>query len=287
MAKNVRFVHGIEIKREQIHDMPVLGGSMKNIAIVTGASSGIGKQFFLSLTERGETLDELWVVARSKDKLEALQALTAIPVRVFALDLSLENSADALKDALASESVNVRYLICASGFGRFGAAEADDPAVLQNMVDLNCRSIVGTTTAVLPYLGEGSAVLLIASVAAFQPIPYLATYGASKAFVLSYGRALNRELRKSKRARCLCVCPFWTKTAFFDRATANNATAVVKKYTAMYEPAQIVRQAWKDLKRKNKDVSVYGFKAKGQALLVKLLPHRVVMNVWLRQQKLK
>ncbi len=260
---------------------------MKRIAIVTGASSGIGNQFFLSLGDKKNELDEIWVVARSKDKLEALQALTEIPVRVFALDLSEQSSVDALKDALALESTNVRYLICASGFGRFGAAETEDAAVLQNMVDLNCRSIVGTTTAVTPYLCEGSAVLLIASVAAFQPIPYLATYGASKAFVLSYGRALNRELRKSKHARCLCVCPFWTKTAFFDRATANNAERVVKKYTAMYDPSQIVRRAWKDLKRKNKDVSICGFKAKGQALLVKLLPHSVVMNVWLRQQKLK
>jgi short-subunit dehydrogenase len=104
---------------------------------------------------------------------------------------------------------------------------------------------------------------------------------------LSYGRALNKELRKSKHARCLCVCPFWTKTAFFDRATASNETTVVKKYIAMYQPQQIVNQAWKDLKKKGKDVSIFGFKAKGQALLVKLLPHRIVMNVWIRQQKLK
>ncbi len=260
---------------------------MKNIAIVTGASSGIGKQFFLSLNDKADELDEIWVVARSKDKLETLQALTSIPVKVFALDLSETSSTTVLESALQANDVKIQYLICASGFGRFGATESENPAVLQNMVDLNCRSIVGLTTATLPYLSGKSAILLIASVAAFQPIPYLATYGASKAFVLSYGRALNRELRKSKRGRCLCVCPFWTKTAFFERATENNSTAVVKKYTAMYRPEQIVRQAWKDLRRKRKDVSVFGFKAKGQALLVKLLPHRTVMSVWIKQQKLK
>lgn len=260
---------------------------MKNIAIVTGASSGIGKQFFLSLNDKADELDEIWVVARSKDKLEALQSLTRLPIRVFALDLSEQTAATVIATACGAENVRIRYLICASGFGRFGAAETENLDVLQNMVDLNCRSIVGLTTATLPYLAKGGAILLIASVAAFQPIPYLATYGASKAFVLSYGRALNRELRKSKGARCLCVCPFWTKTAFFERATENNSTAVVKKYTAMYRPEQIVRQAWKDLRRKRKDVSVFGFKAKGQALLVKLLPHRTVMSVWIRQQKLK
>ena len=260
---------------------------MKNIAIVTGASSGIGKEFFLSLNQKQNELDEIWVVARSEDKLNALQQLTKIPVRVFALDLSEQNSVNAIKTALQESPINVRYLICASGFGRFGATETENPEILQNMVDLNCRSIVGVTTAVLPYLSKDSAVLLIASVAAFQPIPYIATYGASKAFVLSYGRALNKELRKSKQARCLCVCPFWTKTAFFDRATASNETTVVKKYIAMYQPQQIVNQAWKDLKKKGKDVSIFGFKAKGQALLVKLLPHKIVMNVWIRQQKLK
>ena len=260
---------------------------MKNIAIVTGASSGIGKEFFLSLNDKKQELDEIWVIARSEDKLHALKEHTPLPLRVFALDLSIPNAAAAIKQALEENPANVRYLICASGFGRFNATEKDDPAILQNMVDLNCRAIVDVTTATLPYLSQGGAVLLIASVAAFQPIPYLATYGASKAFVLSYGRALNRELKKSRKARCLCVCPFWTKTAFFDRATAKNENTVVKKYTAMYTPEQIVKQAWKDLKKKRKDVSIFGFKAKGQALLVKLLPHRLVMNVWLNQQKLK
>ena len=127
--------------------------------------------------------------------------------------------------------------------------------------------------------------MLIASMAALQPIPYIATYGATKSFVLSYGRALNKELRSAKGARCLCVCPFWTKTAFFDRAFAEKT--IVKKYAVMYEPKQIVKRTWKDLKRKNRDVSVCGAYARGQALLVKLLPHRMVMNVWLGQQKLK
>ena len=257
---------------------------MKRIAIVTGASSGIGKEFFLSLKARENELDEIWVVARNEEKLKALQAETSLPLRVFPLDLSKTESTDELKAVFDEEKPNIRYLICASGFGRFCAVADDDPAILQNMIDLNCRSIVSLTSAALPYLSKGSAVLLIASVAAFQPIPYLATYGACKAFVLSYGRALNQELKKSCGARCLCVCPFWTKTAFFDRAAAEKT--VVKKYTAMYEPAQIVTRAWKDLKKKNCDVSIFGAQARGQAWLVKTLPHKLVMSVWQKQQGL-
>ena len=259
---------------------------MKNIAIVTGASSGIGKEFFLSLQQRAQNLDEIWVIARSEDKLNALRELTTVPLRVFPLDLSQTQSTDALEEAFSAEKPSIQYLICASGFGRFCAIEDDDTHVLQNMVDLNCRSIVGVTRAAMPYMAKGGTVLLIASVAAFQPIPYIATYGATKSFVLSYGRALNKELRKSHGARCICVCPFWTKTAFFDRAISPDEKTVVKKYAVMYEPQQIVKQAWKDLKNKHRDVSIYGATAKGQALLVKLLPHRLVMWVWTKQQEL-
>ena len=255
---------------------------MKNIAIVTGASSGIGKEFFHSLEHKKEELDEIWVVARNEEKLKALSS--SVPVRVFALDLSQKQATDELSRVFNKEQPSIRYLIAASGFGRFCALSEDDPAVLQNMVDLNCRSIVGLTAAAFPYMAKGGLIMLIASLAALQPVPYLTTYGATKAFVLSYGRALNKELQAEKGARCLCVCPFWTKTAFFDRAETEKK--VVKKYIALYEPQQIVQKAWKDAKRKKRDVSIYGGKAKFQALLVKILPHRLVMRVWLKQQKL-
>ena len=258
---------------------------MKSIAIVTGASSGIGKEFFLSLNEHKENLDEIWVVARSQEKLEALRALTTLPVRIFPIDLSQPDGVKSLEDAFQTEEIGIEYLICASGFGRFNATIDDEREVLENMVDLNCRSIVGLTRSAFPYMKKGGTVVLIASLAALQPIPYIATYGATKAFVLSYGRALNKELRALKGARCLCVCPYWTKTAFFDRAYAEKT--IVKNYAVMYEPTQIVQQTWKDLKKKNKDVSIYGTIANGQALLVKLLPHRLVMWIWMKQQGLQ
>jgi short-subunit dehydrogenase len=134
-------------------------------------------------------------------------------------------------------------------------------------------------------MSNGGRIINIASVAALQPIPYINVYGASKAFVLSYSRALNREL-KDKKISVTAVCPFWTKTEFFDRAVEKDKEPVVKKYVAMYKPEQIVKRAFRDA-IKRKDVSMYGFKARGQALLVKLLPHKIVMNVWQNQQKLK
>lgn len=259
---------------------------MKRVAIVTGASSGIGKEFFLSLTQKQEELDEIWVIARSEERLNALRELTPLPLKVIPLDLSSPSATELLMGVFQTETPSVKYLICASGFGHFGAVEKDDTAVLENMIDLNCRSLVALTKIAIPYLDKNGLIMLVASMAAFQPIPYIATYGATKAFVLSYGRALNQELKK-QGARCLCVCPFWTKTAFFERATATGGDGVVKKYTVMYEPAKIVERAWKDVKKKRRDVSIYGFVARWQRRLVKLMPHRLIMRIWLRQQKLK
>ena len=216
--------------------------------------------------------------------MEELRTQTDVPLRVIPLDLSSATATKELEQVLEAEKPSIQYMICASGFGRFNAIEDDSAEVLENMVDLNCRSIVGTTRAAFPYMAKGGTMILIASVAALQPIPYIATYGATKAFVLSYGRALNKELRKARGARCLCVCPFWTKTAFFDRAYAEKT--IVKKYVVMYKPEQIVKRAWKDLKKKKRDVSIHGVTARGQALLVKLLPHRLVMWIWMKQQKL-
>ena len=165
------------------------------------------------------------------------------------------------------------------------AAVADTPLQVNlNMTDLNCQAVVAMCQITAPYMPRGSQIINIASVAAFQPIPYIDIYGATKAFVLSFSRALNREL-KSRGIGVMAVCPFWTKTAFFDRAIKSDETPIVKKYAAMYDPDDIVARTWRDAKR-GKDVCKYGFVARVQAGLTKLLPHSVVMDVWMKQQDL-
>ena len=175
-------------------------------------------------------------------------------------------------------------LVNASGFGKFRAVVDTPLETNLNMVDLNCQAVVAMCQLTVPYMPQGGQIINIASVAAFQPIPYINIYGATKAFVLSFSRALNRELR-SRGIAVMAVCPFWTKTAFFDRAVADGETPVVKKYVAMYDPADIVRRTWRDAKRK-RDVCKYGFIARFQSGLAKLLPHRLVMDVWMHQQDL-
>ena len=257
---------------------------MKKIAVITGASSGIGKEFAATLQTYG-TFDEVWVIARRLDRLEALKEQLAFPVRPIALDLSDEASYASYAAFLEEEKPNVALLVNCSGFGKFEAVSKIPLSDNLDMVKLNCMALMAMCQLTEPYMQRGAQIINIASVAAYQPIPYINVYGASKSFVLHFSRALNRELR-SRGIRVLAVCPFWTKTEFFNRAVKKDEEAIVKKYIAMYEPKDIVALAWKDAKR-GKDVSMYGVIARGQTFLAKILPHSFIMSVWMKQQRLK
>ena len=253
---------------------------MKKIAVITGASSGIGKRFAETLSQFGEPLDEVWVIARRKERLEGLDL--GIPKRVLALDLSKESAVQEYIACLEEEKPDVRLLVNASGFGKFCATMDATVEENRDMVALNCMALMSMCQASIPFMGKGANIINTASVAAFQPIPYINVYGATKAFVLSFSRALNKELPDIS---VTAVCPFWTKTEFFDRAVKKDANAVVKTYIAMYEAEEIVTRAWRDARR-GKDVSKYGFIARAQVALACMLPHKFVMWFWMKQQKL-
>ena len=255
---------------------------MKTIAVITGASSGMGRRFVETIAELGRPVDEIWAVARRADRLKALKA--PYPVRPVPLDLSDRESYAQYRALLAAESPDVALLVNASGYGKFCAVQDCTPEQNLNMLDLNCGGVMALCQLTLPYMRRGAHILNIASVAAFQPIPYIGVYGATKAFVLSFSRALNRELRP-RGISVTALCPFWTKTEFFDRAVLPGEKPVVRHYAAMYDPSSLVRRAWRDLLR-GRDVSEYGFIARAQGALVKLLPHSLVMDIWMREQGL-
>lgn len=258
---------------------------MKNICVITGASSGIGKEFFTQITHDASfKLDEIWVIARNREKLESLSSLTDIPVKAVSLDLSLDTAYEEYRALLEAEKPNVTLLVNCSGFGKFESIEKIGYRDNMNMIDLNVKATAALDMITLEYMSKGSGIINIASVAAYQPIPYIATYGATKAFVLSFTRALAMEVKK-RGIHVMAVCPFWTKTAFFDRAIDAEEDPVVKKYAAMYDPRDIVRRALKDYK-KGKEVSLFGFATKLQLLGVKLLPAWLIMRIWMAQQKL-
>lgn len=255
---------------------------MKKIAVITGASSGMGKRFAETVDRYG-TFDEVWVIARHEAQLEALRATVPFPVRVLALDLTDRGSFDVYAAALAETPVEVGLLMNCSGYGKFSAVLDTPLAVNLNMTDLNCQAVVAMCQITAPYMpGQPDHQHRLRGGLSAHPLyRYLRCH---KGFVLSFSRALNREL-KSRGIGVMAVCPFWTKTAFFDRAIKSDETPIVKKYAAMYDPDDIVARTWRDAKR-GKDVCKYGFVARVQAGLTKLLPHSVVMDVWMKQQDL-
>ncbi len=249
------------------------------IAVITGASSGMGREFVRQL-EEAERFDEIWVIARRKERLLSLAGELDTPLRAIALDLSKTESFDEYKALLETEKPEVSVLVNGSGFGKFGAF-TDIPLDTQlEMIDLNEKALVAMTYLTLPYMKEGGKIYQIGSLSSFQPVPYIGVYGATKSFVLSFSRALGRELKK-RGIRVLAVCPGWVRTEFFDRAVTDDTITYYNRY---YNADQVVRRAIRDMK-KGKDVSVCGFPIRAQVLLVKLLPHRIVMAIWCKQQK--
>lgn len=253
------------------------------IAVITGASSGIGHRFAETIGEYGVAFDEVWVIARRAERLKELKL--PYPVRPIPLDLTDRKSFRVYTDLLEREKPDVALLINCSGFGKFAPTCEVLPEINLNMVDLNVCAVMMMCQLTKPYMHAGARVLNVSSVAAFQPIPYINVYASTKAFILSFSRALNREWRNDG-VSVMALCPFWTKTEFFDRAILDERSRVVKKYTAMYTPSQIVRRAWHDLKA-GKDICQFGFVARLQAGMAKVLPHSFVMSYWQWQQKLR
>ena len=254
-----------------------------NIAIVTGASSGMGREFVRQLSGY-VSVDEIWAVARRASALETLKAETSVPVRPIVLDLLEASSFTELEALLESEKPNVRLLVNAAGFGKFGAYQKVPVEDDCRMIDLNCKALLRMTRLCVPYMQPGSHILELDSLSAFQPVPYITTYGATKAFVLSYSRAMNREL-KEKGIRVMAMNPGWVKTEFFRHAFQSNSDSEVQYFDRLYEAADVVKTGLHDLYRTKKDCSIHGFPVKMQVFLVKLVPHRFVMDIWLNQQK--
>ena len=252
------------------------------IAVVTGASSGMGREFVKRLNAQ-QHFDQIWVIARRLDRLEEIKAELGDHIRPISLDLQNEAGWNEYRRLLEEENPDVAVLVNASGYGKF-AAFVDIPLDEQlGMIDLNAKSLTAMTYITLPYMKRGAQIYQIDSLSSFQPVPYIGVYGATKAYVLSFTRAVNAEIKKSG-IKMMAVCPGWVKTEFFDHAMQTNS-GEVQYFNRLYEAKDVVATGLHDLYKTRKDYSVHGLPIKFQVLLVKVMPHWFVMNVWLNQQK--
>ncbi len=248
------------------------------IAVITGASSGMGREFVLAI-DKEYKLDEIWVIARREERLLQLQDECKTKIRPIAMDLMSRDSFYQYQKLLEIEKPEIQVLVNAAGCGLFGAFMDMSLEKQLDIIDLNDRALTAMCYISIPYMCEGSDLVNLASNSSWQPVPYINVYGSSKAYVLNFSRALGVEI-KDRKIHVMAVAPGWIKTEFFEHAVHDDT---IKYYDRFYTAKQVIEKAMKDLKKKKK-VSILGFPVRMQVRMVKLLPVSWIMKIWCKQQ---
>ena len=251
------------------------------IALITGASSGIGREFAKQLKARGD-IEEFWLVARRKDRLEALAKELMLPARIISADLCTEEGVNAVREALQSEKPKIKMLINAAGFGRFGAHDQISERDTVRMIDLNVKALVLITHMALPYMEKGGRIIQLGSGSCFTPLPNFNVYAASKSFVLHYTKALQYEIKKYG-VRATAFCPGWVHTEFLDAAGTDRAVNRPKKTKPLLCAQKVVRGCLRASK-KGRTMYVTNWFTKMQHMLFKILPDRILTSLWMGMQ---
>ncbi len=247
------------------------------VTILTGASSGLGEAFLKALAkEKRHTADEIWLIARRRERLEELAAASALTCRVIPMDLTDPESFSDFQRLLEQEKPQVHLLINNAGCGKVGNVE-DLPFEQQTqMVDLNVRALTALTAITLPYMTAGSCVVNVCSIASFAPNPRMTVYSSTKAYVSSFSAGLREEV-KGRGVRVLSVCPGPMATEFLP--VAGIATGVSKTFDRLpyCDPDKV---AVGTLKKAYAGRGVYtprGF-FKFYRVLAKILPRGLMMK---------
>lgn len=257
--------------------------SKKEYALITGASSGIGEQLAYCFA-RDDT--PLILVARNTKELERVKRAALeeadVNIKIYAADLSLPGAAQELHDWTHSQNLPVRYLVNNAGFGDYAKLVEAETGRLEAMIDLNIKSLVILSKLYgfdMSHSRHGN-IVNIASIAGFVPGPGMATYYATKAFVLSFSQALAAEL-ESRNVLVTAVCPAATASKFALAAHAENTPLFKsRKLPSSKEVAKFTYLAMK----KGKLVAIWGFNNRVMARLVSLAPRRKLLDAVGRRQ---
>lgn len=249
----------------------------KRIALVTGATGGIGREFTQLLINK--EIDELWAIARNEEKLNQLRDEMGERIVVLPVDLSKREGLTVIERKLHEEQATITYLLNNAGIAKMGTYDEFDIEEIQTTINLNCTAIITLCRICIPFMQRGSKILNISSASAFQPTPYLNLYAATKAFELSYSRALNTELRGTGISVC-AVCPSWVDTELLVREVNGRTVS----FPGLVTPLAVAQKALRDAD-KGRALSVYPLYAKYLHVAAKCLPQRLIMHTWLRMLK--
>lgn len=249
---------------------------IEKVAIITGASSGLGRELAL-LLDQEEGLDEIVLCARRENRLEELAKGLRHRAKVMAGDITDAGFSEKLTAYLTNSSGSKKelvYLVNSAGIGQLGSFQEIGLSGNLDMVDLNIRALTSVCLICLPFMRKGGKILNIASVAAFLPQAKFAVYAASKAYVLSFSRALNQDL-KERGITVTAVCPNPMETEFFDLTGDLDRSRKIKNL-GLEEVDQVAKLALKRTKQ-GRDISVLSFPAQLIRLAARIFPHNFIL----------
>ena len=247
-----------------------------DIAIITGASSGLGKEYALKLAEDFPEIEAVWLIARRKALLDELGESLSIPAVSVPLDLTNNEDIKALSRKLGEENPRVRLLVNCAGCGYLGNVAETDPELLTRMTDLNMRAMTLVSRAVIPYMPEKSHIVNVSSIASFCPNARMTVYSSTKAYVSSFSLGLREELRDDKIS-VTAVCSGPMDTEFLDIGGIKGNSKMFR--TLPYcDPKKVAAGSYKAAKS---DRAFYTPRAffKTYRVLAKLLPSTLVVKL--------
>jgi short-subunit dehydrogenase len=251
---------------------------MKFVALITGASSGIGREFAHLFAE---DKNDLLLVARDKERLEKiaqeLRETHGVFVKTIVADLSDMRMIDELYATCMTEGLQVAYLINNAGIGDFGFFSQSDWNKIEAMIDLNIKAVTKLCRLFLPAMiaQQSGRILNVASTAAFQPGPLMAVYFATKSYVLFLTQAMHNELGGTG-VIATCLCPGPTRTGF--QAAAQMAESKLFRDKKLPTARDVARFGYRAM-RDGKMTAIYGFRSALIAFFVRFLPRAFVLTL--------
>lgn len=248
-----------------------------SVAIITGASGGIGSEFARQISKL-DGIDEMWLIARNEERMIKLGEELGLKYKVISADLTTLEGIEKVRTALKEDVPRVKFLVNASGFGNYGAFDEISEGEVVKMIDLNVKALVLITHMTVPYMERGGRIVELGSGSCFTPLPYFNIYSSSKVFVLHYTKSLNYELKKYG-VKATCFCPGWVDTEFLGKSLANGNTHP-KSMKPLLKCEQVVRRCVK-ASVKGRVMCVTNWYTKLQHLMFKLLPDKLLTKAWL------